>query len=121
MTELRFERELKPHVEPVAANELKQEAIYFFVNFVDEEMLIPTMLTVVFIGENLDAGDEDQVYFQDIDSFNRGVRYGDEGDGDFALFQKGAKSEMAHVFRFEQALDVMLACSIRRRQVSERS
>ncbi len=73
------------------------------------------METVVYVGENLDPGDEDQVYFQDIDSFNRGVRYGDEGDGDYVLFQKGSKGELEHVFTFDGALDVLLACSLRRR------
>jgi predicted RNA-binding Zn-ribbon protein involved in translation (DUF1610 family) len=66
------------------------------------------------VGENLEPGDEDQVYFQDIDSFNRGVRYGDDGNDDFALFQKGSKNELGHVFTLEHALDVLLACSVRR-------
>lgn len=116
---MRFEgRELKPYAEPVAAKELKEGSIYFFVNFADEEMLIPTMQTVVYIGEDLDADDEDQVYFQDIDSFNRGVRYGGEGDGDYALFQKGSRNELGHVFMFEHALDVLLTCSLRRRKLT---
>jgi hypothetical protein len=119
MTSRFEEREMKPYAEPIAASELKEEAIYFFVNFVDEEMLIPTMQTVVYVGENLDSGDEDQVYFQDIESFNRGVRYGDEADGDYALFQKGAKSELGHVFTFERTLDVLLACSLRRRKAMQ--
>ena len=116
MTSRFAERELKPYAEPIAANDLKEETIYFFVNFVDEDMLVPTMETVVYVGENLDPGDENQVYFQDIDSFNRGVRYGDEGEGDYALFQKGSKTELGHVFTFEHALDVLLACSLRRKE-----
>jgi carboxypeptidase family protein len=106
---LRFERELKTYAEPISADELKKGSIYFFVNFVDEEMLIPTMDTVVYIGENLELGDEDRVYFQDIDSFNRGVRYDGEGDGEHALFQTGSKHEIGHVFNFEHALDQLLA------------
>ena len=102
------------------ARELKTGAIYFFVNFVDEEMVIPTMDTVVYIGENLEPGDEDRVYFQDIDSFNRGVRYDSEGDGEPALFQTGSKHEIGHVFTFEHALDVLLRCSLRRKKSMER-
>ena len=120
MTSRFEERELKPYAEPIAASDLKEEAIYFFVNFVDEEMLVPTMETVVYVGENLDSGDENQVYFQDIDSFNRGVRYGHESDGDHALFQKGSKSELEHVFTFDGALDVLLACSLRRRNLMKK-
>ena len=117
---MRFEaRELKTHAEPISAEELKEGSIYFFVNFVDEEMLIPTMDTVVYIGENLEPDDEDRVYFQDIDSFNRGVRYDGEGDGEPALFQTGSKHEIGHVFTFEHALDVLLKCSLRRRKATK--
>lgn len=108
---------LKAYAEPVAASELREGSIYFFVNFVDEEMLIPTMDTVVYIGENLEPGDENRVYFQDIGSFHRGVRYDGEGDGDLAVFQSGSKNEIGHVFDFEHGLDVLLACSVRRQQM----
>lgn len=112
----RFEaRELKTYAEPISADELKEGSVYFFVNFVDEEMLIPVMGTVIFIGENLEPGDANRVYFQDIDSFNRGVRYNDEGDGDYAQFQTGSKNELGHVFDYEHALDQLLACSLRRK------
>lgn len=120
MTTHLFEaRELKSYVEPVSADELREGSIYFLVSFADEEMLIPTMETVVYIGEDLEPGDQDQAYFQDIDSYNRGIRYGDEGDGDCALFQTGSKNELGHVFTFERALDVLLACSLRRRKSIE--
>jgi hypothetical protein len=112
---MRFERELKPYAEPVSERELKEGEIYFFVNFVDDEMLIPTMETVVFVGKNLDRGDTDRVYFQDIDSFRRGIRFSTAQDEDFAMFQSGSQSELGHVFEYEGALDVLMACSVRRR------
>jgi hypothetical protein len=113
----RFEaRELKSYAEPISASELRTGSIYFFVNFVDEAMLVPTMDTVVYIGENLAPGDTDQVYFQDIESFNRGVTYTAEGDGEVAIFQNGSRNELNHVFDFEHALEVLLACSIRRKR-----
>lgn len=117
---MRFEaRELKTYAEPISANALKEGAAYFFVSFADEDMLIPVMDTVVYIGENLEPGDEDQVYFQDIMSFNRGVEYGGEGDGEPALFQTGSKNELGHVFDYEQALDQLLGCSLRRQKLME--
>jgi hypothetical protein len=109
-------RELKPYAEPVSEGELKVGSVYFFVNFVDEEMLIPTMESVVYVGRNLEVGDVDQVYFQDIGSFNRGVRYDKADEGDDAVFSSGSKKELGHVFEFEQALDVLLTCSIRRKK-----
>ncbi len=112
-------RELKSAAEPVSVDELREGSIYFLVSFADEEMLIPTMETVVYIGEDLEPGDQDQVYFQDIDSYNRGIRYGHEGDGHCALFQTGSRNELGHVFTFEHALDELLACSLRRRKAME--
>lgn len=68
-------RELKPYAEPVAATDLKEGAVYFFLNFADESMLLPTMEPVVFIGRNLDTTDVGVIYFQDIDSYRHGIRY----------------------------------------------
>ncbi|MDR3748415.1 MAG: hypothetical protein P4M04_09720 [Acidobacteriota bacterium] len=67
------ERELPPYAEPVLVNELKEGSVYFFVNYVDEEGLIPQMETVIFIGRNLEAADVGRVYFQDIDSYRGGA------------------------------------------------
>ena len=47
---------LKPYAEPIVASELKEDAIYYLVNFVDEEMLVPTVETVVYVGDGPDAG-----------------------------------------------------------------
>ena len=114
----KFERELKSYAEPVMADDLRVGSIYFVVNFTDEKMLIPVMDTVVYIGENLESDDENQVYFQDVSSFDRGIRYGSSGDGDYALFQSGSRNELGHVFDFEHALDVLLGCAVRRRAAS---
>jgi len=114
MTMLFEQRELKSYAEPISEGELQEESVYFFVSFVDEEMLIPTMETVVYVGRNLEADDVDQVYFQDIASFRSGVRYESACEGDDAVFNSGSQNELGHVFEYEHALDVLLACSIRR-------
>jgi hypothetical protein len=108
-------RDLKSYAEPISEQELQEGSVYFFVNFVDEEMLIPTMETVVYVGKNLEAADVDQVYFQDIASFRSGVRYETAVEGDFAVFHSGSRSELGHVFHYERALDQLLACSLRRK------
>jgi len=109
-------RDLKSYAEPISEQELKEGSVYFFVNFVDEEMLIPTMEAVVYAGKNLQADDMDQVYFQDVASFRRGVRYETAGEGDDAIFHAGSRNELGHVFDYEHALDQLLACSLRRRK-----
>jgi hypothetical protein len=112
---LRFEaRELKPYAEPVSADELAQGEVYFSVRYIDEQMLIPTMDTLVFVGKDLDPGDSGRLYFQDIDSYLQGVRFATASEGDGALFITESVDK-PWVFQFDQALDLLLKCSIRRR------
>ena len=108
-------RELKPYAEPVSADALHERTIYFFLNFMDDKMLVPSMDPMVFVGRNLDAGDTERVYFQDVDSFSRGVRYGDDSESE-ATFYSGSATQLGHIFEFERALDLLLACSLRRRR-----
>jgi len=112
---MRFEaRELKPYAEPVQASKLKEGEVYFAVNFLDEEMLVPVLEPLVFIGTNLDGDTPGLVHFQDADSYRRGVSYqGEDVDGD-ATFYQGA--EPNHIFEYERALDVLLKCALRRKK-----
>jgi hypothetical protein len=109
-------RELKPYAEPVSEKELNEGSIYFFVNYLDDAMLLPTMEPVVFIGRNLGRDDSGVVYFQDIDSHRRGVRYGSATEDEQATFYSGSQLETGHVFKYEQGLDELIRCSLRRRK-----
>lgn len=116
---MRFEaRELKPYAEPVSASDLVESAIYFSVNFVDEDMLIPQMEPVVFIGRNLEANDAGRVYFQDAWSYRQGVRYESAKDGE-AMFYVGSEHELGAYFEYDRALDVLMRCSLRRRRAQD--
>lgn len=55
-------RELTSYAEPITSDELREGEVYFFMNYVDEALLIPTITTVVFAGRNLEEGDKNQVY-----------------------------------------------------------
>ncbi|MGV8040433.1 MAG: hypothetical protein AB2L07_10260 [Thermoanaerobaculaceae bacterium] len=115
--ELRFEgRQLKPYAEPVSAAELRQGETYFTLNYADEELLLPYLEPVVFVGWDLLPGDTGQVYFQDLDSYRRGVRFDVETADETATFQSGDGTSIGHVFEFERALDMLLACAIRRQR-----
>ncbi len=116
MQSMRFEgRELKPYAEPVSARDLKEGTVYFFLNFADDAMLIPTMESVVYIGKNLDRSDDGVVYFQDIDSHQQGVRYDSTSKNENAMFYSGPENETGHVFEYEPALDELMRCALRRR------
>ena len=115
--ELHFEaRELKPYAEPVSSADLREGEVYFAVNFIDDEMLIPTMETVVFAGRNLAAGDAGLVYFQDIDSYREGIRYHSVSEEAEATFQVGPENNIGHIFQYERALEQLMGCSLRRKE-----
>lgn len=107
-------RELKPYAEPISAAELEPGEVYFSLYFIDDDMLIPILEPIVFIGKDLEPGDADQVYFQDADSYRRGVGYTATPDGEHANFFAGSENELQHIFDYEHALEVLMACSLRR-------
>lgn len=108
------EDEIAMHfAEPVTPSDIHEGETYFIVQFVDEEMLVPVVEPVVYVGKNLDDDDVNQFYFQDAASFLAGVRYG-SGVNDDALFYKQGEGEINHIFEFEKGLNVLLGCSLRR-------
>ena len=115
---MRFEaRELKDYVEPVSAGGLRVGEAYFALQFEDEDLKVPVLYPLVFIGRNLEPGDDDLLYFQDYGSFAAGTKYEDEqGEADFHVF--GA-SDLNHIFEFERALDGLLRCSLHRRETTK--
>jgi hypothetical protein len=115
---MRFEgRELMPYGEPVSSAELQEGSVYFAVTFVDEDMFIPTMETLVFAGRNLEPADIGKVYFQDVHSYRAGIRYGPDSEEEWAEFQTASEDGVNHIFEYEHALDQLLKCSLRRRKV----
>ena len=80
-------------------------------------MLIPIVETWVFAGRKLDPEDEDdRLYFQDVESWRDGVRYGSP-NAETANFQAPTENNINHIFEYERALEVLMSCSLRRRKV----
>ena len=113
-------RELKPFAEPIPASALEEGEIYFSVQFIDEQMLIPNVEPLAFIGRNLNPGDAAQLYFQDAGSYLHGLRYESSASDGGAEFYQQPEAEIGHIFEFDHALDVLLTCSLRRQEGSGR-
>ena len=108
------ERTLKPYAEPVDKELLVVGVTYFAVTFLDDDMLIPELRPIVFLGEDLAPEFGDGMHcFQDQASYSQGQRFEDPEQGEAQFFFGGA-SEIHHVFEFEKALDLLLECSLRR-------
>jgi len=72
----RMSEDLKPH-DDVQSSTLQVGTVYFAVNFIDGEMLLPQMEPLV---------------FQDVDSFRRGMRYSSTtNDDEETTFYTGAE------------------------------
>ncbi|MGH9521955.1 MAG: hypothetical protein ACRD3E_05440 [Terriglobales bacterium] len=108
-------RELKDYAEPVSATELVKGASYFTVTFVDEDLLIPSVEPLVFIGKDLEDGDVGRYYFQEAHSYRDGLGYASKTDQDREVFQVYASDGMKHIFEYERALDVLMRCALSRR------
>ena len=110
---MRFEeRELKPYAEPVLPDQLQEGKVYFSVIFLDEDMLIPNLEPRVFVGSKTES-EGNKLYFQDFHSYQRGIRFESPDADDEATFVTGAGR---HIFEYERALDVLMACALRRRK-----
>lgn len=113
--------ELKPYVEYVRSDELREGEIYFRIIYLDDLTLVPMLQPYVFIGRDLDEGDEQQVYFQDATSYAAGVRFEnalDDGvDIGNAYIISGSASDV-HVMEFEEALTALIKCGLRRREAA---
>lgn len=127
---LRFEaRELATHAKPVSVDSLKIGVTYFSVAFLDREMRVPILQPLVFIGKNLVEGDVNRVYFQDADSHREGITFEAEEDEAepvtsksltraavaSAVFYEVAETDAGNIFEYEDALNELLKCSLRRR------
>ena len=113
---LRFPaRKLKPYSEPVSAGALQVGATYFAVGFLDDAMLIPTVEPIVFIGTDLaQGGVPGELFFQDAASYRKGVRFESAVDTDGSRFTIQPPEQVGPIFEFEHALELLLACSLRR-------
>ena len=107
-------QELKPYGQPVSARDLQEGSIYFAVTFVDDKMLIPLIETVVFVGKDLEPDDQTAFYFQDVESYLEGVRWGTSDE--LAQFQKHPENALGHVFSYDEALNSLMRCALRRRK-----
>jgi hypothetical protein len=113
-------RDLPVHANPVTSSELRKGEVYFAVNYVDDEMQVPVIRTLVFIGKDLEPQDSGQVYFQDVESYREGFRYGSEVTDEWARFETGSENEVSHIFHYERALEELMRCSLRRNRAEKK-
>lgn len=114
------ERVIPPHATPVSEAELVVGEIYFQAVFVDDEMLVPELRPLVFLGWDLPEHRRGRYAFQDASSYLAGMTLEDSVPEDSVrvdLFEKGG---LGGIYTFEFALEVLLRCSLRRSKAPAR-
>ena len=128
-------RELKTHCDYVRAEDLVVGEVYFRVHFLDEQGLVPELLPREFVGRNLfpaDEGGKSFLYFKEPDTFSAGASQEvvpsdldrrDDHEQDSAegpSLECEEEAEHSGVVDFEEALNQLLVCFLRRNQGRKR-
>jgi hypothetical protein len=108
-------RDVKPFAEFALGCSLVEGETYFAVHFVDDDMLIPELRPLVYLGRDREPGDMGQLYFQDAASYVAGVRY-EAATGDRDAEFHVVEEHTPLVLEYERALDMLLRCSLERRR-----
>lgn len=97
------------YAEPVDASDLKLGSIYFMVGFIDDEMKIPLVETLVFLGQDIHGEGTESIYFQDAASYFDGVPSpkSDDEDGPFGKLYVSSEDNIKNIFTLDKALDVL--------------
>lgn len=107
-------RDLPDAAEPISVDDLAIGEIYFAVRFADEQLLVPIVEPIVYIGKDLEPGDEGLHYFQDAETRLAGVDYESAIRNDGASLYPFRASELNYIFTFRKAIDRLLVCAVRR-------
>ena len=113
------ERSLKPYAELVSMAELQEGEVYPSIQFAeqDRDELFPIMETLVFVGLNLDEQQvERRVYLEDLEFYQAGLRYKTASADDRATFYAQLPQHLNQIFHYENALNELVKCSLRRRE-----
>jgi hypothetical protein len=101
---------LKPYANPIVVGDLHEGDVYFSVTFVDEKMLIPCIETLAFVEKKYNKNGVEEFLFQDIESYRQGVKFSLEYPVNFFIC---STKELNSVFTLENALDVLMQCSLK--------
>ena len=111
--------ELPPYGEPISPQEMQEGRVYFALQFLDRDGLVPHLYPLIFLGNDLDGDSKSLRFFQYFDSYIAGVRYGRHREEDSACFEAYGQEEGKHIFDFESALKVLMRCALTRRDVAD--
>jgi hypothetical protein len=110
-----------PIVEPISPEDLVSGEIYYAVQFLDDELTVPSVEPIVFVGWD-HFGDERvrTAYFQTAETYSRGVRLETTTADDPADFLCAEEDELSYIFNFEGLVESISATAHRRLRLQQR-
>ena len=103
-------------IRSVFTSDLSAGSVYFMLNYYDEDMLVPEMKTLVFLGRNIDescATEEDLFYFQDYGSFSEmeSISHHEDICGEIICCKR---AELNGIYNLENVIALLTRCLDRR-------
>ncbi len=104
--------------EPVRVSDLRHGGVYFMLNYFDDEMLVPDLKTLVYIGQDLKETTHGMLYFQDYDTFAEWGAFPNPNDGSGTVVRCMADN-INCIFELDKAIRILQQCQQRRVRQSE--
>lgn len=111
--------ELPPYGEPASSEEMQEGRVYFALQYLDRDGLVPHCYPLIYLGNDLDGDSENLRFFQHFDSYRAGVRYSAHREEDSECFEVYEPDQGKHIFEFENALKLLMRCALTRRDVAD--
>ena len=114
-------REIPPFAEPAFEDDLELHEVYFSVHFVDTDMLVPEIMTMVYVGKDIEKIGDKKHYFQDISSHRQGVRFDNveiakPPCSPVFVVSECKNGKVNNIYSFSTMLNELLKCSLRQDQ-----
>lgn len=104
---------------PIQAIELVVGEIYFTVHYVDNDMLLPVMETLVYLGSSITNEFKDRLVFQDLDSYtDLGIYPNNEEPHPTEKLNiySWATNSFKGIYNLDDVVIILKACSERRKK-----
>ena len=112
-----FEK-VKPYSTPVLAERLVRGSAYYILSYFDDDLTIPEIRTIVYIGKNVDDVEDGMFYFQNFESYFRLGSYPNHRHGDGEVF-RFPETGLATVFELPEVVNSLKSCIRRSRLPDE--
>jgi hypothetical protein len=87
--------ELPSYGEPVSPDEMQAWRVYFALQYLDRDLLVPRLYPLIFLGHDLDGGRRNMRFFQDFDSYRARVRYANKDEEVRRFTQAAARIQVS--------------------------